>query len=133
GRVFRPSCITHHSMTAESTPPERRMMARSIERPVDRRRDARRAAPGRRLPTHKYLSQARPSGYAVTTSSGGGRGQVVRVPQDPEFVLDPLDRFALPLSEPLAVPVAKDREQMAQAVHDGFGFTRGHQDRDDAA
>src|SRR5438552_16272381 len=129
--MSQPCCFAHHRVTAESMPPERRMIARSMGRTVDRRRDARRAAPGRRLPTHKYLSQARPTGYAVTTSSGGGRGQVVRVPQDLEFVLDSLDRFALPLSEPLAIPVAKDREQMAQAVYDGFGFTRGHQDRDD--
>src|SRR2546430_1992288 len=129
--MSQPCCFAHHSVTAESMPPERRTIARSMERTVYRCRDARRAAPGRRLPTHKYLSQAHPAGCAVTTSSDRGRGQVVGVPEDLEFVLDSLDRFALPLSEPLAVPVAKDREQMAQAVHDGFGFTRGYQDRDD--
>src|SRR3989440_8407276 len=129
--MSQPCCFAPHSVTAESMPPERRTIARSMERTVYRCRDARRAAPGRRLPTHKYLSQARSAGCAVTTSSDRGRGQVVRLPQDPEFVLDSLDRFALPLSEPLAVPVAKDREQMAQAAGDGVRFTPWPQDRHD--
>src|SRR2546430_17174858 len=105
--MSQPCCFAHHSVTAESMPPERRTIARSMERTVYRCRDARRAAPGRRLPTHKYLSQARSAGCAVTTSSDRGRGQAVRPPQDPEAVPESLDRIALPLREALSVPVTK--------------------------
>src|SRR5437773_9872493 len=60
--MSQPCCFAHHRVTAESMPPERRLIARSMERTVFRRLDARRAALGRRLPTHKYLSQTRPTG-----------------------------------------------------------------------
>src|SRR2546430_16958022 len=115
--MSQPCCFAHHSVTAESMPPERRTIARSMERTVYRCRDARRAAPGRRLPTHKYLSPPHPAGCAATTSSDRGRGQVVGVPKDLEFVLGYLDRFPLPPNQPQDVPVAKDREQMSQAVY----------------
>src|SRR5438034_4905883 len=92
--MSQPCCFAHHSVTAESMPPERRMIARSMERTVFMRRDARRAAPGRRLPTHKYLSQTRPTGggeYLMRPGAGAGgtdaKGPRVR-PRFPRSVRD---------------------------------------------
>src|SRR5438552_937262 len=96
--MSQPCCFAHHSVTAESMPPERRMIARSMERTVFMRRDARRAAPGRRLPTHKYLSQTRPT--------GGG-----------EYLM----RLAVPLAECLA---DEGRDRRDHAPHDIPVFVR---------
>src|SRR5437773_11562207 len=98
--MSQPCCFAHHSVTAESMPPERRMIARSMERTVFMRRDARRAAPGRRLPTHKYLSQTRPTGggeYLMRPGAGAdgtdAKGPGVR-PRLPRSVRPAIERTA---------------------------------------
>src|SRR5438034_8270491 len=75
--MSQPCFFAHQSATAESTPPDRRMIARSIRLPPNRlglQPSTVRAAK-RRLPTHKYLSQTRRTegrkGYQAT--GGGGR------------------------------------------------------------
>src|ERR1700704_5960844 len=105
--MSQPCCFAHHNVTAESIPPDRRMIARSMMT-VYVCRDSETARP--RAGGFRSINICpRPVQPEVKTAlRDGGRRQVIRVPQDPEFVLDSLDRFALPLHEPLAVPVAED-------------------------
>src|SRR3977135_233769 len=60
--MSQPCCFAHHNVTAESIPPDRRMIARSMMT-VYVGRDPETARPrGCRLSLHKYLSQTRPTG-----------------------------------------------------------------------
>src|SRR5438876_11379261 len=131
--MSRPCFRDHHRATAESTPPDSRTIARSIEGRLisgPALRIALRAADGT-LPPHKYLSQTRVIQGPKRISGGGRRGQVVRLPDHPEFLLDPFEGLALPRREAVPVPVSEDGEEMSKAVNNVFRVTRPDEDRDD--
>src|SRR6266566_1230151 len=62
---------------------------------------------------------------------GRRRGEVVRLPQDGELVLDSFDRFARPVHEPRAVSVLEHREEVPEPVDDVFGLAGLHEHRRD--
>src|SRR5256712_1256734 len=76
--MSQPCFFAHHNATAESTPPDKRTIARSIRLPPNRlgRQPLTVQAAERRLPPHKYLSQTRGregrKGFQVA-GGGGGR------------------------------------------------------------
>src|SRR5437879_10566304 len=76
--MSQPCFFAHHNATAESTPPDKRTIARSIRLPPNRWGPQPFAvqAANRRLPPHKYLSQTRGregrKGFQVA-GGGGGR------------------------------------------------------------
>src|SRR3989441_1327700 len=76
--MSQPCFFAHHKATAESTPPDKRTIARSIRLPPSRlrRQSFTLQAAKRRLPPHKYLSQTRGregrKGFQVA-GGGGGR------------------------------------------------------------
>src|SRR6059036_872040 len=75
--MSQPCFFAHQSATAESTPPDRRMIARSIRLPPNRlgpQPSTVRAAK-RRLPTHKYLSQTRRTEGRKGFQAAGGGGR----------------------------------------------------------
>src|SRR6058998_3495458 len=120
--MSQPFFFAHHKATAESTPPERRTIARSIRLPPNRlallRRLRRRPRSGGFRPINIC---PRLAGTEVKRSSSHGwRREVIRLPEDLKFVLDPLQRLPLPGCEAVAVPIAEDRQEMSQAVHDVF-------------
>src|SRR2546428_1136060 len=76
--MSQPCFFAHHNATAESTPPDKRTIARSIRLPPNRlgRQPLTVQAAKRRVPPHKYLSQTRGlegrKGFQVA-GGGGGR------------------------------------------------------------
>src|SRR2546430_4426730 len=119
--MSQPCFFAHHNATAESTPPDKRTIARSIRFPPSRLgpQPPTVQAAKRRLPPHKYLSQTRRL-EAEKVSGRGGRREMVRLPEDLELVLDPLQRLALPGREAVPVSVVQDREEMTQPVDNVF-------------
>src|SRR5207245_8851116 len=76
--MSQPCFFAHHNATAESTPPDKRAVARSIRLPTSRwcRQVLTLQAAKRRLPPHKYLSQTRePDGRKGLQAAGGGGGR----------------------------------------------------------
>src|SRR2546426_10600404 len=75
--MSQPCFFAHHNATAESTPPDKRMIARSIRLPPNRlgRQPLTVQAAKRRLPPPKYLSQTRGLGgrKGFQVAGGGGR------------------------------------------------------------
>src|SRR5947209_8239967 len=73
--MSQPCFFAHHNATAESTPPDKRTIARSIRLPPNRWGPQPFAvqAANRRLPPHKYLSQTREmEGRKGFQAAGGG-------------------------------------------------------------
>src|SRR3989442_15779941 len=73
--MSQPCFFAHHKATAESTPPDKRTIARSIRLPPNRWGPQPLAvqAAKRRLPPHKYLSQNREmEGRKGFQAAGGG-------------------------------------------------------------
>src|SRR5207249_11169737 len=110
--MSQPCFFAHHKATAESTPPDKRTIARSIRLPPSR--------------LGRSLSRCRPrsggfrpinicprlAGWrAEKAFRPRGRRKMVGLPEDLEFVLDPFERLALPGREAVPVSVVKDREQ----------------------
>src|SRR2546425_11828898 len=73
--MSQPCFFVHHNATAESTPPDKRTIARSIRLPPNRwgPQPFTVQAAKRRLPPHKYLSQTREmEGRKGCQAAGGG-------------------------------------------------------------
>src|SRR5256712_704226 len=76
--MSQPCFFAHHNATAESTPPDKRTIARSIRLPPNRlgRQPLTVQAAERRLPPHKYLSQTHGlEGRKGLQVAGGGGGR----------------------------------------------------------
>src|SRR2546422_8679298 len=119
--MSQPCFFAHHNATAESTPPDKRTIARSIRFPPSRLGPQ----PPRCRPRSGGFRPInicpRLAGWRPKRSSGrGGRREMVRLPEDLELVLDPLQRLALPGREAVPVSVVQDREEMTQPVDNVF-------------
>src|SRR6058998_276177 len=119
--MSQPCFFAHHNATAESTPPDKRTIARSIRFPPSRLgpQPPTVQAAKRRLPPHKYLSQTRrleaekvfrPRGAAGDGTAARGPGARPRSPPETR----PARSRAVPVS------VVQDREEMTQQVDNVF-------------
>src|SRR3989442_14524489 len=88
--MSQPCFFAHHKATAESTPPDKRTIARSIWLPPSRLgpQPLTMQAAKRRLPPHKYLSQTRrPEGrQGFQVAGGGGRWAGGQRPYSPTSI-----------------------------------------------